>query len=92
MSTPSTLGYLVINERLGEPCVLLKEDNALWKRVPSEGILLYDPKTATVFPHSEAARKAINRTKAYFIARAVRGEDTHERESEDYSLRRLLTP
>lgn len=63
-------GYVVTNERTNLLMSLLKKDNALWKKVPSEGVLLCNPKTATVFTTRKQAQRAIRVTKAYHLARA----------------------
>lgn len=61
-------GFLVIDTDLETPLWLLKRDNALWKHVPADGVLLIGAKKATVFPTRAAAKRAIKSTRAYFLS------------------------
>jgi hypothetical protein len=62
----SSLGYIVVEEMGGGPCVLLTRDNSVWKNVPAGGICLSDTRETTVFPTRALARAAIRRTWAYW--------------------------
>jgi hypothetical protein len=84
------LGYIVINERLGNAGLLLTRDNGLWKGVPPKGILLYDEQRATTFPRRSLARAAIKRTRQHFTRLAVLEGRCTELAEDELTIRKLL--
>lgn len=63
------MSFIVSNETLGVPCILLHRSNSVWKSVPPDGILLNSPFEVSSFADRRSARAAINRTLRYFKTR-----------------------
>jgi hypothetical protein len=64
------IGYLACSTDCGEPLTLVQPNKRQFNDLPDGGVLMYDPREATLFSTREDARAAIKRTKRHFVGKA----------------------